>query len=535
MERVPSSKNMSAGLQALSAHYSAAPGDVLGALFDHAPILALVLDPEGRVVLVSSALSALLQLSDTQWKGRPLTDFMPLSEAPVLDTQVLPTLLRDGRIAGVDLTFRDRLGEGVPARMSAFAELDSDGQPTRFIAILEDLREARAALDALDQQAAEAEEASAAKSRFLAAMSHEIRTPMNAIMGFAQLLEMSELDPEHLAHVRSILSAGKGMMGLLTDLLDLSQVEAGQMRIEAKTFDLDAVLADVESWWHRVAQEKGLVFSLDRSDDVPPFVRSDAGRIQQVLTNYLANAVKFTADGSVTLTVSMTWPGEQGAPGPATMRFRVRDTGPGIAPEHVARLYRPFVRIEGSGGGARTGWGLGLSICANIAEAMGADVGVETEAGKGATFWFDVPVEIPRTGHGAKPSVEPAVEAGPVRKVLLVEDNALNTEVMRRMLEELGHSVVHAANGFEALTILETAEVDAVIMDIMMPGLGGVATVKRLRLAEHGRRDVPVIACSAHVSSDDEVRYRAAGMTLFLPKPIDRAALARAVKDATSA
>jgi len=514
-------------------HYAAAPGDVLGAMFAHAPVLALALVPGGRVERMSRALADLLGIAGADLEGTPLADAMPPEHARVFAEVILPSLADHGRVQRSEISLLDAGGAPVPLALSGFAELGAGGGLVRIYAILEDLRETRAALEALDQKAAEAEEASNAKSRFLAAMSHEIRTPMNAIMGFAQLLEMTEHDQTRQGHVKAIISAGNAMIGLLTDLLDLSQVEAGQMRIEARVFDLRAMLDDIDRWWRDNAAEKGLSFSVKATDDLPRFVVSDVGRIQQVLNNYIGNAIKFTPEGRVDLHAAVLR-GDDRAP---TLRFKVSDSGPGIAPEHVARLYRPFVRIEGEGRGPRTGWGLGLSICANIAEAMGADVGVESEAGAGATFWFDVPVQLPAKPPASDADAETRrrqrLTAVP-RRVLLVEDNALNQEVMRRMLEDMGHDVTQATNGFAALEMLEETPFDVVVMDIMMPGLGGIATTKRLREAAHGQRDVPIVACSAHVSAEDERRYHEIGMTTFLPKPVDRMDLSRAIDEAVA-
>ncbi|MEM1428012.1 MAG: response regulator [Pseudomonadota bacterium] len=517
-------------------HYAAAPGDVLGAMFSLAPVLALALDRTGRVERASRALLTLLGLEAADLEGVPLAEAMPPDHAQVFKDGVLPVMIEHGRVRRTEISLLDSRGVPVPLCLEGFVELGPDGVLLRIYAVLEDLRETRDALEALDQKAAEAEEASNAKSRFLAAMSHEIRTPMNAIMGFAQLLQLSDLDETRQGHVKAIISAGNAMVGLLTDLLDLSQVEAGQMRIEPRAFDLHAMLADIERWWRDSAAEKGLAFSVTLAENLPVTVVSDVVRIQQVLNNYLANAVKFTLEGKVELEASVL----REELGGMTLRFRVSDTGPGIAPEHVARLYRPFVRIEGEGRGPRTGWGLGLSICANIAEAMGADVGVDSEAGEGATFWLDVPVQRPPDApadsadhaEGRDP-VSPR-PASPSQRVLLVEDNALNQEVMRRMLEDMGHAVTQVTNGFAALEILEGTPFDVVVMDVMMPGLGGIATTKRLREAGHGQSDVPIVACSAHVSAEDERRYHEIGMTSFLPKPVDRQDLARAIDEAVA-
>ncbi len=508
-------------------------GDFLGALFTHSDLLALSFDAEGRVLDQSAALARLTSRDEAVVRGRLLTELMPEGSAHLFTEVALPELVARGSIDGIDLELLDAAGRPLPVRVSALCELDTQGRCLRAVAILSDLRETRAALEALDRKAAEAQEASEAKSRFLAAMSHEIRTPMNAILGFAQLLDLSDLDETRRGHVRAILSAGDSLMTLLADLLDLTQVEAGRMRVECRAFDLHEMLDAVAGWWRAAATRKGLILCMTRAPGLPRHVTSDKGRIEQVLHNYLGNAVKFTTEGRVDLHVEplrseVEGEGEGAA---RAIRFRVSDTGPGIAAADVARLYRPFVRVGGEGAPPREGWGLGLSICASIAEAMGADVGVESEPGRGSTFRFDLPLGAP-ADLAPPPERMPAPDADAPqesRRILVAEDDRLNQEVMRRILDGLGHEVAVASNGFEALERLEREPFDLVLMDVMMPGLDGVAATRRLRASGHGQADIPVIACSAHVSPEAEARYREIGMTTFLPKPVDRARLVAAI------
>jgi CheY-like chemotaxis protein/anti-sigma regulatory factor (Ser/Thr protein kinase) len=305
--------------------------------------------------------------------------------------------------------------------------------------------------------------------------------------------------------------------------------------VALEAVDLPELLEEVARWWRPAAAQKGLELTVTMAPDVPRHIVSDRGRIGQVLNNYLGNAVKFTPAGRIALAVEMHAP-EGAAP---RIRFRVSDTGPGIAPQDIARLYKPFMQIEGQ---RREGWGLGLSICASIAQAMGAEVGVESEPGRGSVFRFDLPARVaaaPGPDEAAPdpppPTAPPAAPRPSGRHILLAEDNALNQQVMRQMLADMGHAVTVAANGFEALEVLERGGIDLVLMDVMMPGLGGVGATRQLRASDWPARDVPVIACSAHVSPDAEARYREIGMTAFLPKPVDRAQLEAAIDAALDA
>ena len=519
----------------------------LAAILSRGSALAVLVDGDGRVVQASPELLRRAGREGGLAPGRPFAEALSDTTRPRYEQQILQKVFATGAatggVADVDLEIRVSRSEVMAVRASAVA-LGGQGGPQALL-LLTDLSDLHASLQARDLRAAEAAEASEAKTRFLAALSHEIRTPMNAILGFAQLLDLSELDDTRRGHVRSILSAGQSLMALLADLLDMSQVEAGRMRIDLRPFDLPEMLEEVAGWWRNPAADKGVAMILSIAPEVPHRIRSDRGRIEQVLHNYLGNAVKFTEAGEIRLRVEpVDLPS-----GGAGLRFRVADTGPGIAAADIARLYQPFEQIEGEGAAARAGWGLGLSICAAIAEAMGADVGVESGAGQGAAFWFDIPLE-PATDGDSEPPPEPPpeVEGDPALpegaasdepsaasegvRVLLAEDDRLNQEVLRRILEGLGHRVTVVGDGFDALERLATTEVDLVIMDVMMPGLDGAAATARLRKAGHARRHVPVIGCSAHVTAEAEARYREAGMSAFLPKPVDRARLVAAIAEA---
>jgi PAS domain S-box-containing protein len=507
--------------------WSAGSGDLTGALLRHGAVRALVVDPEGRIVAHSPALARALGPGIALAPGTALADLLAQPSAARFRDAMLPRLHGCGTVEDEEIDFQRPDGTRVPMLLSALCECDAAGTPLRCVAILTDLSETRAALAAADRQAAELAEAALGKTRFLAAMSHEIRTPMNAILGFAQLLETSGLTEAQRGHVKAILSAGGSLMSLLTDLLDLGQAEEGQLRVEPRDFDVHALVEESIGWWRAMADGKGLRLAAEMGADVPQRILSDPVRIQQVISNYLGNAVKFTQEGHVTLSADL-----RGAPGASRLRFAVADTGPGISEHELERLYRPFVRLTAEAASDTPGWGLGLSICANIADAMGAEVGVETAPGEGSVFWFEVPFDSVEGGaEAAAPPPETGAEIAPLR-VLVAEDDPPSQQIMLQMLREMGHDAQIAANGFEVQEMLAAGPFDVVLMDVMMPGLGGLAATERLRAAGHA---LPVIGCSAHVSEDSEARARAAGMTGFLPKPVARAALRDALAAAACA
>ena len=499
-----------------------APEDPFDALLAHAPVLMQAVDADGRIVKTSRFWSDLIGYSEEDLAGRDWRDLLTEASRTVVEQCVTPALMATGRSHGAELEVVTRTGEILPVVHSATLMLDREGRFLRAFSIFFDNRETAEARRKLGEIAREAEDASRAKSRFLAAMSHEIRTPLNAIMGFAQLLDLSNLDDKRKGHVKAIITAGRSLMNLLTDLLDLSQVEEGKMRIEPRDFDLYDLLDQVADWWHSSAKQKGLrlVVSLDRG--LPRRITADPVRLQQVLNNFLGNAVKFTTEGAITLRVS-----EQArTDGRTRLRFEVEDTGPGMTAEQQAKLFRPFVQIESDFGKDRGGWGLGLSICANIAKRLGGEIGVQSRPHEGSIFFFEMDAPIAaKAGPDVNraPTVSGTTPAeGPKLRVLLAEDNPPNQDLMRLLLTDLGHEVVAVDNGFEAVAATMQDRYDLVVMDIMMPGLDGLGAAAQIRSSESPVREVPIIACSAHVADEARRRYLAAGMNAFLPKPIDR-------------
>jgi len=510
-------------------YWRTAPDDPIEALFGQAPVLAQSMDLNGTIQRVTQVWADLLGYRIAEVEGCPATAFLTDESGQVFENEVLVQLRELGNCRNVPLTALRPDGAEVPLLMSATVQLDRSAQVVRTLAVFTDTSEARITLAALRRKAMEAQEASQAKSRFLAAMSHEIRTPMNAILGFAQLLELSDIDESKRAHVEAILSAGNALMTLLRDLLDLSQVEAGFMRIENRSMDLIALLEEIATFWCAAAQDRGLAFEATWANDLPRTVLSDPLRIRQVLNNYLGNAVKFTPAGRVILRVGYQTLHQEDP----TIRFEVCDTGPGIDPVDTDRLFAPFVQASSEPSGRASGWGLGLSICSNIATAMGAEVSVESQPGQGACFRFDLPARrvVLSTAQEKEPATSPLPKTGPLR-ILLAEDDILNQDVMRGLLKEMGHSVDTVGNGFEAVDAALTRPYDVVIMDVMMPGLDGVAATQRIRERSDTRSTPPIIGCSAHVDDDARRRYLAAGMFGFIPKPVGRAPLERVLAEA---
>jgi signal transduction histidine kinase/CheY-like chemotaxis protein/ligand-binding sensor domain-containing protein len=403
----------------------------------------------------------------------------------------------------------------------------------RYAARLEDeVTQRRRAEIALREARDAAEAGNRAKSQFLANMSHEIRTPMHAVIGLSSLLTETDLTLEQRAHLDTISESAESLLVIINDILDFSKIDAGRLELETVDFDLDSVLQRTCQALEVQARNKNLSLDLEISPEVPLQLQGDPGRLRQILTNLITNAIKFTVRGRVLLQVTQ----EPGAQDPVTalLRFAVTDTGIGIPAAKRETLFDPFYQVDASTTREYGGTGLGLAIAKQLVEAMGGRIGVDSIEGSGSTFWFFLLLQRQAQSDGAEVPVdspEPDPDPGEPARVLVVEDNLVNQKLARLLLERMGHRVTVAGNGLEALRVLESDSFDLVLMDVQMPVLDGLEATRRIRSRSStaSNPDVPIIAMTAFAMKYDRDLCLAAGMDDYMTKPVHPSELQRVV------
>ncbi len=497
---------------------------------EQSPVSIVITDVDGLIEFINPKFSKLTGYSAEEAIGRN-PRMLKSGNTPKSTYKDLWETITSGNIWKGEFNNKSKDGSLFWEHATISPLRDSAGVITHFIAVKENITEKKIIMAQLVNAKEQAEAATRAKGDFLATMSHEIRTPMNGVIGMTGLLLDTELDEKQRFYAETVSRSGEHLLMLINDILDFSKIESGKMTLELLDFDLWQTLEETSLMFAQRADEAGLKLSCLIEPGVPQYLKGDPGRLRQIVTNLIGNALKFTSQGSVTVNVSLA---EEQDNSP-TVRFEINDTGIGIPKSRLAAIFEPFTQANGSTTRKYGGTGLGLAICKQLAELMGGEIGVTSEEGRGSTFWFTTRFErctgseVEQILHLSNQQTAVVTSsANRTARILLAEDNIVNQKVAQGILNQLGFKCDVVANGEEAMQALEMIDYDLVLMDCQMPEMDGFAATVKIRSQDTDvcRHDVPIIAMTANAMKGDREKCLAAGMNDYLSKPVKKDELA---------
>lgn len=549
--------------------------ETLSLAVTHATNSILVMDDQGQILWTNDAFVKLTGYSAAEAIGHRIDELLFGPSTPADSIRDFQEALRNGHEFSQDVLQYNRDGRTFWVECRLIPMHDEEGRLTRWVALQNDVTRRRQTEEALRAAKQAAEESSRAKSEFLANMSHEIRTPLNAILGMTELSLATDLTPQQRDYLRTVQSSGETLLQLLSDVLDLSKIEAGKMALEQVEFNLADAVRETVKALSAAAQSKGITLSVQMPRDVPQDVRGDPTRFRQILFNLVGNAIKFTERGEVAVEVQEQWRAED----EISLHFSVQDTGIGIPKEKLQQIFESFTQADSSIARRFGGSGLGLAITSQLLGMMHGKIWVQSKIGQGSTFHFTIKLGLPHTTDIAEQGVsnltiaethgpaeasangnsssnrrrrQPDLNRSPrtegdngnqsflrqkparALRILVADDYEPNRHLAIEILERRGHHCEAAADGNQAIAATADGRFDAVLMDVQMPGLDGFSATQEIRKREKGTAGhVPIIALTAHALVGDREKCLVAGMDAYLAKPIRASELIAMVEAVT--
>ena len=498
----------------------AAESQRLALVAEYANDSILVCGPDGRIEWVNDTFTRITGYTLSEVAGHLPGEVLNADDTDPATNSRLVEARRRQQPVRAEILNRGKSGRHFWMETSITPIFAEDGTLTRWIAVEREVTEAKAREAELARARAVAEEAVQSKSRFLANMSHEIRTPMNGVIGVAELLGQTRLNATQRDYVETILDSGRLLLEIINDILDLAKLQSGNQPLEAKPFDLHATIEGVVRILTPVATKKGIALRAEMDGEAT--VLGDEGKLRQILVNLVGNAVKFTLTGEVVIQVR-----PPRMPGQA-LEVAVQDTGIGIAPDRIQRIFESFAQADNGISRQFGGTGLGLTISSMLAERMGGGISVRSEIGHGSTFTLRV--AMPLTGMAPTEAAVPAAAAlRPGLRILVAEDNRTNMMILRKMLKDQVAALIEAEDGEEAVRLWHETQPDLILMDVLMPKKDGLQATRDIREAEGGESHCPVLALTANAFGEDRAACLAAGMDGFLVKPLSKSDLIAAI------
>ncbi|OQP62681.1 hypothetical protein A3860_27095 [Niastella vici] len=487
-------------------------------LYNNAPCGYHSLDCDARIVAINDTELKWLGYTRDEVVGKLFIYDILEAETAHSVRENFSNFKKTGSVRERRLTMRTKTGKTFPVVLNSVAVYDAVGNYVSSRSTIYDITEQQKSEKALKEARQQAIESANVKEQFLANMSHEIRTPINSVIGFTNLLQKTKMGDEQKQFVNLIQSASENLLTIINDILDISKIEAGMLRIEKNPFSLRGLCSSIETMFYHRAREKNLSFSLYIQDNIPDTLTGDAVRLTQILVNLISNAIKFTQKGGISINITTIIQNSEYV----NLRFSVKDSGIGIPADKLDAIFERFQQGETDTTRKYGGTGLGLSIVRNLVQLQGGEIAVESDPGKGTEFVFEIEYSLVPVGGAIATTLPEQAEinagAFPDARVLVVEDNAMNQLLIKFTFQSWKVNYELADNGSKAIEWLQRASFDLVLLDIQMPLMDGYATAQAIR--QELKSDIPIIAMTAHALAGEREKCLSYGMNDYISKPI---------------